>query len=165
MAGVFQISKGACLVNWISWPMRLNWVYSWGLYRQSAPLASWLRTSGLCGSLNTARIWYKRDTTKYVWWDVIHRFLDLQFPWQYRGSVFKVPMLTHWIIVVTSQQLIDDIRRASDDQLSLKDAVGEVTQLAFSHNLPLIYPYCASFSILIFCLTMKCTMTIFTPMS
>lgn len=40
-------------------------------------------------------------------------------------------MLTQWIVVVTSQQLIDDIRRAPDDQLSLKDAVAEVTQLAF----------------------------------
>jgi hypothetical protein len=40
-------------------------------------------------------------------------------------------MLTQWAIVVTGQQLIDDLRRASDDQLSLKDAAGEVTQLAF----------------------------------
>ncbi|KAF8343222.1 cytochrome P450 [Amanita rubescens] len=44
---------------------------------------------------------------------------------KYRGSVFKVPMLTQWAIVVTNQQLIDDIRRASDDQLSLKDAAAE----------------------------------------
>ncbi len=74
-------------------------------------------------------------------------------------------MLTQWIIVVTSQQLIDDIRRAPDDQLSLKDGVAEVTRLAFSYHLPWTYPYCTSFSILIFCLTMKCMMTIFTPTS
>ncbi|KAF8721949.1 hypothetical protein AX14_010063 [Amanita brunnescens Koide BX004] len=44
---------------------------------------------------------------------------------KYHGSIFKIPMLTTWMIVVTSPQSIDDIRRASDDQLSLKDAIAE----------------------------------------
>ncbi len=37
---------------------------------------------------------------------------------QYRGAVFKVPMLSHWAIMVSSPDKIEDIRRAPDDVLS-----------------------------------------------
>jgi hypothetical protein len=35
-------------------------------------------------------------------------------------------MLTQWMIVVTGPQLIEDMRRASDDQLSSRAASAEV---------------------------------------
>ena len=40
-------------------------------------------------------------------------------------------MLTQWMIVVTGPELIEDMRRASDDQLSSKDAFAEVICYAF----------------------------------
>ena len=36
---------------------------------------------------------------------------------QYRGAVFKVPMLLHWAIMVSGPKKIEDIRRAPDDVL------------------------------------------------
>lgn len=42
---------------------------------------------------------------------------DLMQNSQYRGSVFKVPMLFHWAIMVTGPDKIEDIRRAPDDVL------------------------------------------------
>ena len=45
---------------------------------------------------------------------------------QYRGSIFKIPMMSQWAIIVTGPQLLADIRRASDDQLSFLDAAAEV---------------------------------------
>ena len=53
---------------------------------------------------------------------------------QYRGSIFKIPMLTQWMIVVTGPQLIEDMRRASDDQLSSKDAFAEVICHAYTRH-------------------------------
>ncbi|KAF8341137.1 cytochrome P450 [Amanita rubescens] len=44
---------------------------------------------------------------------------------KYYGSIFKVPMLTQWMILVSGPRLIEDIRQASDDQLSLVDAAVE----------------------------------------
>jgi len=59
---------------------------------------------------------------------------------QYRGSIFKIPMLTQWMVVVTGPQMIEDVRRASDDQLSSKDALAEVICHPYCHacNLSLI---------------------------
>ena len=56
---------------------------------------------------------------------------------QYRGSIFKIPMLSQWMIVVTGPQLIEDMRRASDDQLSEYDAFAEVICHAYTRNLSL----------------------------
>jgi hypothetical protein len=36
---------------------------------------------------------------------------------QYRGAVFKVPMLFEWAIIVSGPDKIEDIRRAPDDVL------------------------------------------------
>ncbi|KAF8735505.1 hypothetical protein AX14_001941 [Amanita brunnescens Koide BX004] len=44
---------------------------------------------------------------------------------KYRGSIFKIPMMTQWMIVVTGPKLLEDIRRAPDDQLSFLDAIAE----------------------------------------
>jgi hypothetical protein len=56
---------------------------------------------------------------------------------QYRGSIFKIPMLTQWMIVATGPELIEDMRRASDDQLSASDAFAEVICHAYARNLSL----------------------------
>lgn len=45
---------------------------------------------------------------------------------QYHGSIFKVPMLTDWMVLVSGPRLIEDFRRATDDQLSLVAAAIEV---------------------------------------
>ena len=83
---------------------------------------------------------------------------------QYHGAIFKVPMMTQWMIVVASPQLIDDIRRASDDQLSLKDAIAEVIHCGYCYFLFWL-TLATSHSIATSFLTLKCMMTIFTSTS
>lgn len=46
-------------------------------------------------------------------------------------------MLTQWMIVATGPELIEDMRRASDDQLSASDAFAEVICHAYARNLSL----------------------------
>ncbi|PPR07181.1 hypothetical protein CVT26_012611 [Gymnopilus dilepis] len=48
------------------------------------------------------------------------------------GSAFKVPTLFKWIVIVSGQQLIDDIRRAPDDQLSFEEFVAETLQMEYT---------------------------------
>ncbi|KAF8325934.1 cytochrome P450, partial [Amanita rubescens] len=45
---------------------------------------------------------------------------------KYRGSIFKIPMMTQWMVVVTGPQLFEDVRKASDDELSFLDAAAEM---------------------------------------
>lgn len=45
---------------------------------------------------------------------------------QYRDSTFKISNIGRWIVMVSGPQMLDDIRRASEDQISFEDAVGEV---------------------------------------
>jgi hypothetical protein len=49
------------------------------------------------------------------------------------------------MIVVASPQLIEDIRRASDDRLSLKDAIAEVIHCAYTCYFALTYRCYKSF--------------------
>ena len=37
---------------------------------------------------------------------------------QYKGSMFKIPQIFSWNVVVTSPKLIEDIRKARDDELA-----------------------------------------------
>lgn len=53
-------------------------------------------------------------------------------------GLFKIPTMGRWMVVATGPQLIDDIRRASDDQLSFTEAISEVISPFFQHLLPLI---------------------------
>lgn len=46
--------------------------------------------------------------------------------YQYPGTAFKVPMLSKWMIVISGPKMVDDIRRATDDQVDFNDAVAEV---------------------------------------
>ncbi|KDR68413.1 hypothetical protein GALMADRAFT_78764 [Galerina marginata CBS 339.88] len=47
---------------------------------------------------------------------------------KYYGTAFKVPTISRWVVVVSGPQMLDDIRRATDDQLSFREAVAELFQ-------------------------------------
>ncbi|KAF8994942.1 hypothetical protein BDQ17DRAFT_1430676 [Cyathus striatus] len=44
---------------------------------------------------------------------------------KYGGQPFKVATLGKWVVLVSETQMVDDIRRAKDDQLSFEQAVDE----------------------------------------
>jgi hypothetical protein len=50
-------------------------------------------------------------------------------------------MMTQWMVVVTGPELLADIRRASDDQLSFIDAAAEVMRAAHPYNVHLADGY------------------------
>ncbi|KAK0214262.1 hypothetical protein EDD85DRAFT_1030146, partial [Armillaria nabsnona] len=50
---------------------------------------------------------------------------------KYHGSVFKVPLLDKWMIVVSGTEKIDDIRKSSPGQLSSLDATSELLQMDY----------------------------------
>ncbi|ESK84204.1 cytochrome p450 [Moniliophthora roreri MCA 2997] len=54
---------------------------------------------------------------------------------KYQGRVFKIPRLTGWDIIVTSPQLIDELRKAPDEYLSFDEAMNEAMQV--KHTLTL----------------------------
>ena len=44
---------------------------------------------------------------------------------QYHGSVFKVATLDHWLVVASGLDMIEDIRKRPDDQMSFSHAIEE----------------------------------------
>ncbi|KAF8623267.1 hypothetical protein AX15_006434 [Amanita polypyramis BW_CC] len=56
---------------------------------------------------------------------------------KYRGSIFKMPLLTRWMIIVSRQDKVEDIRRASDDILSFRHVIAEFfrTDLTLGNDL------------------------------
>lgn len=46
---------------------------------------------------------------------------------QYYGTPFKVPTIGRYTVVLSGPQMIEDIRRAGDDELSFREAVAEVS--------------------------------------
>jgi hypothetical protein len=48
---------------------------------------------------------------------------------QFKGKVFKVATLDKWVVVVCSPKLIDELRKAPDDELSFDGAVVDVCSL------------------------------------
>ena len=53
---------------------------------------------------------------------------------QYRGSVFKVPTMTNWMIIASGPDKVEEIRRAPDSILSMKDALDGVVILLFQNS-------------------------------
>ncbi|KAF9008808.1 cytochrome P450 [Cyathus striatus] len=47
---------------------------------------------------------------------------------KYRGEAFKVATMARWIVVVSGPQMVDDIRKANDEQMSFREAVAETIQ-------------------------------------
>jgi hypothetical protein len=45
---------------------------------------------------------------------------------QYSGQPFKVATISRWVVVLSSTQHVDDMRKASDEVLSFRAAVAEV---------------------------------------
>lgn len=59
---------------------------------------------------------------------------------QYPGTAFKVPMLSQWLVVISGPKMVDDIRRASPDQVDGREAIAEVSiyfpeSITFSYTL------------------------------
>ncbi|KAF5369084.1 hypothetical protein D9758_002904 [Tetrapyrgos nigripes] len=48
---------------------------------------------------------------------------------KYHGGAFRVPMLNHWQVVVTSPEMINDIKRAPNDVLSFMGAIQQLMQI------------------------------------
>jgi hypothetical protein len=57
--------------------------------------------------------------------------LNLKESFQYRGSVFKVPTMTNWMIVASGPDKVEEIRRAPDGVLSMRDGLEGVVILIF----------------------------------
>ncbi|KAM6492346.1 Cytochrome P450 [Amanita muscaria] len=51
---------------------------------------------------------------------------------KHRGSIFKVSTWSKWLILVSGPQLIDDLRSASDDELSADTALRDTLQMEFT---------------------------------
>ncbi|KAK0494784.1 cytochrome P450 [Armillaria luteobubalina] len=51
---------------------------------------------------------------------------------KYRGSTFKVPLIDCWMVVVSGNQQIDDVRKALPDHLSFMDEVGKTLQTFYT---------------------------------
>lgn len=45
---------------------------------------------------------------------------------QYKSGIFKVPNIGGWMVVLTSGKLVEELRQATDNELSFMDAVKEV---------------------------------------
>ena len=46
---------------------------------------------------------------------------------QYKGGAFKIALVDRWIVVVSGPQLIEEIRKMPDEQMSFLDAASEVS--------------------------------------
>ncbi|KAH9477540.1 Cytochrome P450 monooxygenase 71 [Psilocybe cubensis] len=57
-----------------------------------------------------------------------HVKIDLPFCEKYRDAAFKISNIGRWVVMVSGSQMLEDIRRASEDQLSFDDAVGEISE-------------------------------------
>ncbi|KAI0046805.1 cytochrome P450 [Auriscalpium vulgare] len=54
---------------------------------------------------------------------------------KYKPGLFKIPLWNHWIVVATSPQLIEDIRKAADDVLSSHEAFYYVRLFQTKYNI------------------------------
>ncbi|PPQ74371.1 hypothetical protein CVT26_000689 [Gymnopilus dilepis] len=51
---------------------------------------------------------------------------------KYKGSAFKVPTMTRWLVVISGPQMLDDVRRASDEYMSLDASESEILQSKYT---------------------------------
>ncbi|KAJ3818584.1 hypothetical protein F5880DRAFT_1682849 [Lentinula raphanica] len=56
---------------------------------------------------------------------------------QYSNRIFKIPQMDRWVIIVSGRELIEDLMKAPDSELSMIDAAAETLQL----HLQTIYPH------------------------
>jgi hypothetical protein len=65
-------------------------------------------------------------------------FISQPMSIQYRGSFFKLPTMTKWMVVASGSRYVDDIRNASEEYLSLHEALIQV----ISQGPPLLLRSC-----------------------
>lgn len=58
------------------------------------------------------------------------RFSSILLSGQYHGSVFKVALLQHWMVIVSGPKMVDELRRRRDDELSFTEGTEEVQNAA-----------------------------------
>jgi len=66
------------------------------------------------------------------YWGALHTVLDFGKVMQrgyteYRGEMFKMPLMGRWLVVVTTHQLISEVSRAPEKELSMNEATAEVS--------------------------------------
>lgn len=49
---------------------------------------------------------------------------------QYYGTAFKVPTIGKWFVVVSGPQMADDLRKATDESVSFREALVDVPKVA-----------------------------------
>lgn len=52
----------------------------------------------------------------------IYRYHSLTTRIQYKGGMFKVPMLDRWLVIVTGPKLMDELQRFADEYVSFTAA-------------------------------------------
>jgi len=65
------------------------------------------------------------------YWGALRTLLDYNKAVQtgyakYRGGIFKIPIIDQWLVIVTGPQLISEVSRASEKDLSMSAATAEV---------------------------------------
>lgn len=59
--------------------------------------------------------------------DVLHNGYQ-----KYRGHVFKIPLMTGWVVAVSGRDRVEELRKASDDVVSFQEAVNEMVQIKYT---------------------------------
>ncbi|CAA7260276.1 unnamed protein product [Cyclocybe aegerita] len=82
---------------------------------------------------SSSAIWSYTDSLKFIHnaRDMIHEGYI-----KYPGKAFKVADMSRWIVGVSGRDMIDDIRRATDDQLSFMSAVEETIHADYTMGKP-----------------------------
>ncbi|KAF8736329.1 hypothetical protein AX14_000503 [Amanita brunnescens Koide BX004] len=60
---------------------------------------------------------------------------------RYRGSFFKLPTMTKWMIVASGSRYVDDIRNASEEYLSLHEALIQIESLDLTIGPEIHHPF------------------------
>ncbi|KAL0949751.1 hypothetical protein HGRIS_009789 [Hohenbuehelia grisea] len=51
---------------------------------------------------------------------------------KFKGAIFRVPLISRWVVVVSDPKMIDDIRNARPRDVSFSDAINEVIQTKYT---------------------------------
>lgn len=51
---------------------------------------------------------------------------------KYFGAAFKIPLISRWAIVITGPEMIEEVRMASDDELSFNEAISDSLQTDYT---------------------------------
>lgn len=61
-------------------------------------------------------------------------------PWQYKNKVFKVAQFDRWLVIVSGTKLVDEIRKATDNELSFSEAANDVCTHSVSSHYMMDFP-------------------------